>query len=140
MFGQPFELNERGDLAVGAEGFCADDELRVATGVCFNEFANDGADRIPGIGDAEQNLNRAGVILIKPALERFGGGGVAAFERFEQGDGGGKGKIGDAPVQRKTPGGEPLPEREGKTQPCQDRESGFEKIPPPFCCPPNLSQ
>jgi hypothetical protein len=63
--------------------------------------------------------------LIEPALERFGRGGVAAFERFEQGDGRGKRQIRGAPVQWKTPGGEPLPEREGKTQ---NGEHGKNKI------------
>ena len=87
VFRQPFKLDERGDFAVGAERFGADDELRVAAGIFFDEFADDFANRITGVGDAEQNLNLAGVILIEPALERFGGGGVAAFERFEQGDG-----------------------------------------------------
>ena len=116
MFGQPFELNERGDLAVGAERFGADGELRIAAGIFFDEFADDLANRITGVGDAEQNFNRSGVILIEPALERFGGGGVAAFERFEQADGGGKGQIRDAPVQWKSRGGEPLPEHQREAQ------------------------
>ena len=39
-----------------------------------------------------------------------------------------KGRIGDAPVQGKSPRGEPLPEREGKAQQREGSESGFGKI------------
>ena len=93
-----------------------------------HEFADNGAGRVAGVGDAEKDLDRAGVILAEPALERCGGGGVAAFERFEQGDGRGKGRIGDAPVEGKPPGGEPLPKQQGNAQQGQDGESGFEAI------------
>ena len=67
------------------------------------------------IGDAEENFHRPGVILPEPALQRIAGGGVAAFERLENGDRGRKIFRRDFPVQRKLARGQPLPERESAT-------------------------
>jgi len=62
--------------------------LRVVFRVFCDEFTDDFANRVMCLGDAEEDLRPAGVILVEPASEGFGGGFVSAFERFEQGDGG----------------------------------------------------
>jgi len=68
-------------------------------------------------------------------LERLNGGGVAAFERFEQGDGRAKDKFRDARCRGKRRASEPLPEREGKAQKARTARIEFRrfiarKIPP----------
>ena len=128
VFRQPFQLDQGGHLAAGAQRFAADNQLRIMAGNFFNQLTDDPANRIVGVRDTEEDLHRAGIILVEPALQRGGGGVIAAFERFEQGDGRGKGRFVDAPVQRKPHGGEPLPENEGETQQCQDGQGGFGKI------------
>jgi hypothetical protein len=76
----------------------------------------DFTNRIAGVGDAEEDLGRPGIILVEPALQRFGGGGVTAFEGFEQGNGRRKRRVRDPLVQGESPGGQPLPECERKAQ------------------------
>ena len=84
--------------------------------------------------DGEERLNVARIILRKPASQAFLSVCVAAFERFEECDRGlerrtpirraalGSGliradsEIGAPLVQRKSPRGEPLPERQRQTQ------------------------
>ena len=116
VFRRALELEERGHFAVRSEGFTADDELGVAPRIFFNDLTHHFTNRVIGIGDAKQDLHRAGIILIEPALQRSGGRFVAAFEGFEQGDGRRKGRVGDAPVQGKAPGRQPLPEDERQAQ------------------------
>ena len=87
VFRQPFELDKFGGLGVRAGEFSADDELRVAPWIFGDDFLNHFAGRIVRAGDAEKNLDWAGIILIEPASQRTGGGVVAALERLEQRDG-----------------------------------------------------
>ena len=118
---QFFQLGELGNLGVCALQVFADNKLRVALWISGDDFPGDFVDRIVSVRDAEEDLHRAGIILPEPALERFGGGLVAALERFEQGDGRRKISSGSAPVQREPAGGQPLPERE---RAAQERKGG----------------
>ena len=79
------------------------------------QFTNDIANRILRRGHAKENLDGAGVILIEPAFERSGRGRVAAFERFKNGNGRRKSRVGDSLVQWKFSGGKKLPEDERET-------------------------
>jgi hypothetical protein len=97
--------------------------LRIALWVFGDDFLNDFANGIIGVRDAEEDLRLAGIILVEPVLERFGGGGVAAFERFEQGDCRCKIGFGSALMQRESARGEPLPERECEAQERKDGEN-----------------
>ena len=81
-----FKLNELGDFGVRAGQPVTKNELRVMSRIFFDEFTDDFANRVVCVGDAEEDLRPAGVILVEPALKGFGGGSVAAFQWFEQGD------------------------------------------------------
>ena len=81
---QFFEPGELRDFGVGANEFFADDELRFALWIFGDDFPDDFADGIIRVRDTKEDLRLAGIMLIEPALKGFGGGGVAAFERFEQ--------------------------------------------------------
>ena len=83
-----FKLNELGDLGVRAGQPITNNELRVVFGFSAMSSRTILQTGSLCVGDAEEDLRPAGVILIEPASEGFGGGCVAAFERFEQGDGG----------------------------------------------------
>ena len=78
------------------------------------------ASRVSGRGDAKQDLLRAGVSLLEPALQRIGGGFVTTFDGFEDSDAGRHGWFGGALMQGKTPGDQPLPEGERQTQDSED--------------------
>jgi hypothetical protein len=112
MSGARFKLGEFGNFGVCTERLAAEDELRVGVRIFLKKVFDDFADEIAGVGDAEEDLGLAGVILVEPALERFGGGGVAAFERFEDGNGGREICFGNPLVQREFLRGEKLPEQQ----------------------------
>jgi len=128
MPGVRFKLGEFGNFGVRAKRFAAEDELRVGARIFLEEVFNDFADGIAGVGDAEEDLGLAGIILVEPALERFGGGRVAAFERFEDGNGGRKIRFGNPSVERELLRGEKLPEQQRETQNGKRGKSCVEEI------------
>jgi hypothetical protein len=120
-----FEVDERGDLGVGAELLRAEDKLGVGLRVLGEELADEFADRVFLVRDAEENLHRAAIVLPEPAFETAARLGVEALERLEQRDAGGEGGVRHALVQREAARGEPLPERDGEAQ---ERERGEDDV------------
>ena len=123
MLRQLFKPGKLGDLGVGAFELLADDKLRIALRIFGNGVADNFASGIIGIRDTEEDLRLAGIILAEPALERFGGSDVAAFERLEKGNRRREIGFGSTPVQRESARGEPLPEREREAQEREDGEN-----------------
>jgi hypothetical protein len=88
VFCEAFEFDEFGDFGVGASERSANDELAVCGRKFCEKFADDWANGIVDGGDAEEDLDWAGVILGKPSAQGGFGGRIGVFERFEECDGG----------------------------------------------------
>ena len=69
MFGQPFELNERRNLAICPKRFAANEKLCVATGIFPKEFPDDFTYGVVRVRDTKKDLYLTGVILAEPALK-----------------------------------------------------------------------
>ena len=53
------------------------------TGIFLKEFPHNSTYGVVCVRDAEKDLRLTCVILVKPALERFSSGFVAAFDGFQ---------------------------------------------------------
>lgn len=122
---EAFEVDEGGDLGVGAELLGAEDELGVCLRVLGDEFADEFADGVFRRCDAKEELHGAAIVLFEPAFQAAVRLGVEALERLEQRDAGGEGSVRRALVQREAARGEPLPERDGEAQ---ERERGEDDV------------
>ena len=111
---EAFEVDERGDLGVGAELLGTEDELGVGLRVFGDELADNFANGVVGCGDAEEELHGAAIVLLEPTFEAAARLGVEALKRLEQRDAGGERGVCRALVQREAARGEPLPERDGE--------------------------
>lgn len=128
MFRPLFEVDELGNLGVGAFEFFANDQLRVAVWKFSDQLLNNIADRVCGIGHAEKVLQVSAVILLEPTPQRFLRRGVATFERFQKGHRRRKIRIGSAPMEGKFSGGKPLPQPEHEAQACEGRKNCVNEI------------
>lgn len=84
--GQAAEVVEFGDLGIGADERCADDELGGDIRMLSDQFIDDVAGWIVRAGDSEEDLHGAWIILGEPAPEAVLGCGIGSLHRFEQGD------------------------------------------------------
>ena len=69
IYGGFFQLCQGGDFGVGAERFATDEQLRVRLRMAFEQFFDDFASGIGGVGHAEEELHRTGVLLIQPGFQ-----------------------------------------------------------------------
>ena len=113
---QFFQLGQFGHFRVRAGQILADDQPGWATRVLRHEPADDFADGVGSIRDAKEDFPRAAIGLCEPALKRGSGGGVASFERLQDGNRRGKAAGERFCMQWESLRGEPLPEQEKTTQ------------------------
>ena len=126
MRGEFFHFHQFGRLGIGSEQGSANVQPRVSRREFQDQLMHERADRVVRRRNAQNNLNRAGILLREPASQAGFRCCIATFQRFEQCDSGRELLVAHALVKRETPGRHPLPEQQRQAEQREGTEDGVQ--------------